>query len=222
MRLTDKNIDTGKLVIEEEDGIRYLYIDGSLESAMHTQEGKKDELVFGYLQCLKYPMSFLPGDKDVFLIGSGGFCYPYTFLSREQGTITAAEMSKDIIEYARQYFLLKDIEENERFHLVQGDGFSWLENCGKQFDFIVNDAYIGRHSVGVDIHNTEMIQRHLSEKGIYAINFVASLEGEALREEMEILNSCFQYSTLMIVSDDVEADEEQNLLLLASNTYYGW
>ena len=178
--------------------------------------------MFGYLQCLKYPMSFLPGDKDVFLIGSGGFCYPYTFLSREQGTITAAEMSKDIIEYARQYFLLKDIEENERFHLVQGDGFSWLENCGKQFDVIVNDAYIGRHSVGVDIHTTEMIQRHLSEKGIYAINFVASLEGEALREEMEILNSCFQYSTLMIVSDDVEADEEQNLLLLASNTYYGW
>ncbi len=222
MRLIDKNIDTGKLVIEEEDGIRYLYIDGSLESAMHTQEGKKDELVFGYLQCLKYPMSFLPGDKDVFLIGAGGFCYPYTFLSREQGTITAAEMSKDIIEYARQYFLLKDIEENKRFHLVQKDGFSWLENCGKQFDFIVNDAYIGRHSVGVDIRTTEMIRRHLSEKGIYAINFVASLEGEVLREEMEILNSCFQYSTLMIVSDDVEADEEQNLLLLASNTYYGW
>ena len=222
MRMLDKNMDTGKVVIEDDRNIRCLYVDGSLESAIYLRKEKKKDLVFPYLRALKYPMSLVQGKKEVYLIGSGGFCYPYTFLHEEEGNITSAEMSKDIIECARTYFYLKEIEEDPRFTLIQGDGFSYLEKCEKTFDVIINDAFIGKHPVGLDEKNTKNIQEHLSYRGIYVINYVASIEEESIQQQLDILEKYFKYSTVMIVDDEIEQEEKQNMLMMCSNTDYGW
>lgn len=215
----------GTISVCEEGEVRLLYVEEAMEGAMYTDEMHREELVFPYLQQLRYPMSLLPKEKDVYMIGSAGFSYPYSFLKTESGNITCAEISKQMAEIARNYFFLKEIEENPRFHLVLQDGFAWLDNTEKQFDCIINDAYVSDTPVGLERRNTEKMHAHLTTGGIYVINFSAALcgkEADPYYSFMEQLESVFTFTTTLVVEEDRDVDEKQNLLVLASDADYGW
>lgn len=208
----------------DEDPVYLLMIDGGAESARYLQSGRESELVFDYMQRFSYAFMVNPDIRNTFMLGGGGFTYPQYYVKAYQDAdITVAEISKEVIALAYQYFGLKDLDEEEakRIHVLNQDGIAWLKDHEEKYDLIINDAFIGTNMEARDTESTRIIHEHLHENGIYVVNVLSSVTGEGAEPSQRIhaiLKQYFSHTAAMVVDEEIDPDSLQNILLFASDS----
>lgn len=201
-----------------------LLIDGGAESARYVEKGRESELVFDYMQRFSYAFLVNPNIKKTFMIGGGGFSYPQYYVNTyKDAEITVAEISKDVISAAYQFFGLKDLQEDhaKRIHVLNQDGIAWLNTSEEKYDLIINDAFLGTSAEKRDVESTRIIHDHLNPDGIYVVNVLSAVEGEKsfpLEACRVILKDHFKHIASMIVDDEVDPQILQNILIFASDS----
>ncbi len=113
----------------EEDFMRFLLVDGSMQSAELLERNGEPELPFDYMESFNWIFRLNKNIRRTLLIGGGGFAYPKYYLHKyPERYIDAIEISQTVIDVAREYFGLRDLEEKAENHLkvIVGDGNAYL------------------------------------------------------------------------------------------------
>lgn len=208
--------------VDGENALVFI-VNGGAQSAIYTDQKKKDELVFDYMRSFSYGFQLNSHIKNTFMIGGGGFTYPKYYLrAHADAKITVAEISQEAIDIAYRFFGMNELkmEEAKRITVLAADGIRWLKEHETKYDFIINDAFIGPIAKGRDDKSVRIIHDHLSEDGIYVVNVLASVTGRNTKhaDRMNfILRKYFKYTAMMIVDEEAEMDEMQNILIFASD-----
>lgn len=117
--------------------VRFLIVDGAIQTAVFLDSKKKYELVSPYLDQLSYAFSFRPDIKDTLLLGGGGFAYPAYYISHyQERRIDAVEIDGDMIKAAMESFYLRDLL--------------------KEFGMEEKDVFIGGTEILSDVQSASM------------------------------------------------------------------
>lgn len=226
--LYDAETDYGHIQVAdtlyEDEPVCFLFVNGLMESAMYLDEEKKYDLLFPYLQRLSYAFAVNPDIQDTLMVGGGGFSYPKYYLHNyPDARIKVCEISRDIIDIARKYFGVSDLDESmkERLSVYCGDGFSLMEEHPHSYDLIINDAFIGREEIGRSEKDIMAAHKNLKDTGIYMTNLIASPTGKykhIWKHYQTLLKRYFKYTALILTEEDFPDNLPQNLLLAASDT----
>ena len=186
--------------------VRWLLVNGTIESAVSLEKGRRDELLFPYLKQLACAFKMRDGIRNTLLLGGGGFAYPRFYISHyPDKRLDVVEISPEIIRISREQFFLDDLireqgmnpdgvffprgesgkpddkeeESPSRLRVFREDAFDYLLRCPGRYDFIIDDAYAGRRAVGKlrSDDGIRLIRSRLSHGGIYAVNVVSSMRG---------------------------------------------
>ena len=206
---------------------RLLFVDGALQSAAVRERDKEHILLFPYMKGFDWAFR-LHGDlQDALLIGGGGFVYPLHFLHvSPTASMDVVEMSPEIIGLSRRFFFLNKLEQNPRFRLFKTDGISFLLQSDRQYDLLINDAFVGKES-DADLFRDDGIalaKAHLKEGGLYFCNIVTSLRGLLSRNGRRMIRHFsvhFRNVTILAADDTRNPCERQNCLLIASDQELG-
>lgn len=124
---------TGRIEVCEgyydEDFMRFLLVDGSMQSAELLERNGEPELPFDYMESFNWIFRLNKNIRRTLLIGGGGFAYPKYYLHKyPERYIDAIEISQTVIDVAREYFGLRELEERAGNHLkvIVGDGNAYL------------------------------------------------------------------------------------------------
>ncbi len=193
------------LVFDTEDetgrAIRVLEVEGTWESVAYLDE--PFELALDYTKAFDVLFETVPKPCRILAIGCGGFSYPMHLADVSSARIDAVEIDPAVIDLAREFFGLDEAERrwgaegDGRLRVVCEDGRAWLDSCAPgSYDAIVNDSFsAGMPAEGLVTSDAALaIRRVLSSHGVYAVNVVASLEGEASRilyEHITVLERVF-------------------------------
>ncbi|MBQ8971444.1 MAG: fused MFS/spermidine synthase [Lachnospiraceae bacterium] len=218
-------------VDENDQRIRYLLVNGGEESACYSEPGMHNELKFIYTRKLAQLFEIFPSFQNSLLIGGGGFSLPRYLISHyPDHTMDVVELSPQIVEIAKKYFFLEELREkydagkDERLHIIIDEGCHYLSTCEKQYDLIINDAYIGE-TFYMDFtlgRLGESVKARLSENGLYAVNVYSALTGseaELLLKVEAMLKAGFKnVGRLYCPELHLAANERQNCILLAADS----
>lgn len=207
--------------IFEGEPIRFLSVDGHMQSAMYLDEEKKYDLLFPYMQRFSYAFACNPDIRKTLLIGGGTFSYPKYYLEHYRHShITVVEINKNLIDLSYRYFRLDelDIEQQSNLKIICDDAFDWLAKTDEKFDWIINDAFLGNLMQGREEKYMELIREHLNEDGIYMENHVSAAKGPlsaSLRKRRKVMEKYFISVSAMVCEEDMHPWEKQNILLTA-------
>ncbi len=119
------------------ESVRFLIVDGAIQTAVFLDPKKKYELVSPYLDQLSYAFSFRPDIKDTLLLGGGGFAYPAYYISHyPERRIDAVEIDGEMIKAAMESFYLRDLL--------------------KEFGMEEKDVFIGGTEILSDVQSASM------------------------------------------------------------------
>lgn len=228
--------------------MRFLLVDGAMQSARFTDPEMEFELPFDYMESFNFAFSINKNIKRTLLLGGGGFAYPkYYHEMYPEKYMDAIEISQPVIDVAREYFELKELEEKAGEHLkvIVGDGNKFLidlalkirameagysseeisgDTCKPvsdlKYELILNDAYVGHKSSSLLKKSAELIRTCLKEDGIYAANMVIPLKGPKyakVKTDMDVFSEVFNYTFLMPCDDEINPYVQQNCIFFASD-----
>lgn len=207
--------------------VRLLLVNGVRESAAYLIPGLQYEPVFGYIRVLLDIFEHKNHLKTALLIGGAGFSLPKAFISRYgDKSMDVVENNPDMIDIAKKYFFLNrlieefELEKNKRMQIIIGDGCEYLENGDKEYDIIINDAFVGSipDKGLMSKEGQKLINKRLTKGGIYVINVIASLIGKDSAPLMELgqtLSSVFGNVRIRQVSEDYPAELKQNVIVIS-------
>lgn len=214
-----KETPYGLLEVRENKEIRWLVVDGRMESAIYTDARRDHKLVFPYMQRFSYAFAVNPAIQKTLLIGGGAFSYPRYYLSAyPEKTIDVAEISPEILQADRTYFDLDQLL-SPRLHIYQKDGFQYLFESSEKYDLIINDAFIGQQQKGRDQESCRIVKEHLQNDGIYLINAAVAPKGiysHRYHAFSTLLKQEFPYTAVIQCEPDRSIHEKQNILFAAS------
>ena len=183
----------------EEDFMRFLLVDGSMQSAELLERNGEPELPFDYMESFNWIFRLNKNIRRTLLIGGGGFAYPKYYLHKyPERYIDAIEISQTVIDVAREYFGLRDLEEKAGNHLkvIVGDGNAYLidlalklRNCENKAGVAENlpgdtNAESGEHSM------SETEKESLKYDVILNDAFVGHKSSSLLKKSAELIKAC--------------------------------
>ncbi len=157
---------------------RYLYFNVRLMQSEMTLKAPHD-LALRYTQKMMGFLLFHPRPKRIALIGLGGgsivkFCH-----RRLPGVhITAVELDPDVIALRDAFFVPPD---DERLHIIEGDGSEFIEHADKGIDALLVDAF-DRTGFAPALANREFFENayaKLSGNGVLVVNLAGDKESYA-------------------------------------------
>jgi len=159
-------------VIEVENGARRYYLNDYLTQNTYSPAQKQSLSMFTYtLHGLA--RAYTPAIRDVLCIGMGVGIVPMQF-AQEGARVDVVEINPAVVPLAQRYF---DCQP-ERFRLTIADGRQFVNQCGKEYDAIILDAFLG-DSCPSHLMTREAfrgMQRCLRPEGTLVINTFAGLE----------------------------------------------
>jgi len=200
----------GALEVTEAGGIRYLFVDGILQTAMYPDPAK----VAGechlftrryWLELLPY---FRPGVRRCLLIGLGGGLLPAVL--EGYGVRThGVEVDPKVVDVARRYFSYQQ-------PATISDGRNYLAREAEKFDFIVIDAFAGA-SIPYHLLTRQCFQlaaRRLERSGILALNLISRPSNS--RVSASVVQTLSQVFPHVAVYRTGSSDCVQSLICFAS------
>ncbi len=169
-------------VFTVEDGVgnpvRMLSVGRSVQSGTYLGE-RRFELPFEYYRAFERAVCTQDAVHDVLMLGGGACAYPrHALIAHADLRMDVVELDPSIIDLARRYFYLDELEERagERLSLVAGDALAYLATTNKAYDVIINDLFAQSEAVAAfaEDEGMELVKAHLRENGIYLVNAVAS------------------------------------------------
>lgn len=209
--------------------VRFLMVDGAIETASYLAEGKEYDLFSDYLKGFNWIFQINPRIKKTLLIGGGGFAYPKYYIHEfPEKSIDVVEMNPTMVELAHEFFGLDqliasyDLENTKRLGIFIDRGERYLRETETKYDAVLNDAYVGKaFNAGLQSEKgISQVKRHLNPGGIYVVNFVGVPEGimsGKCKRLIRRLQKYFRYTFLMPASEGVSSYERQNCLIFASD-----
>lgn len=181
-----------------------------------------NELAFDYTKYYSLDEYFFPGFKTALMIGGGAYSYPKYFLANyKEKKIDVVEIDPKFTQIAYEYFGLK---ENSNLSIFHEDGRTYLNATQKKYDVIYMDAFRSFYSIPYHLTTQEAVKNiygALNDSGVVLINTISSIEGNKgkfLRAEYETYKSVFPYVYILPVTSASNADQVQNIMLVATKT----
>ena len=232
--------------VRDEGGapVRVFYQGGGYQSATYLG-ARRFEPVFAYCRNLDMMFEAEPvmqslyghGIHRVLMIGGGGFAYPKHLLTaHEDIQMDVVEIDAGVVEVARRWFFLAELEERLRdatraggssLNAVVGDGRLFLERAEPAgYDIVLNDAFSGRAPVRTlaTVEAAQAAKACLRPGGLYLANVSSCEEGRDLsflRDEVATLLEAFACVHVIPSADETFAGED-NYLVIATDGEYGF
>lgn len=165
-----------ELSVQDQDGVRTMYLDGHPQSAMFINGSDGD--VFTYTKYFDLPFLFSDNIERVLFIGGGGFTGPKRFARSYDLDVDVVEIDPVVVDVAREYFGVDDA-----FDIFVEDGRAYLRESNVTYDVIVVDAY-RKASVPFHVTTEEFLQlasSRLDEDGIVYANLISTRSGAGAR-----------------------------------------
>lgn len=195
---------------------RLLGINNESQSAMFLGS---DALAYEYTKYYHLIKHFVPGFKNVLMLGGGGYSYPKDFLRQyPEATMDVVELDPGVTELAKRYF---GLPENPRLTIYAQDGRVYLNTASRHYDAILGDAFGASCSVPYQLTTRETAQKSyalLNDNGVVIMNIISAIhggQGAFLRAEYATYKSVFPYVYLFPVSDPPNGEKVQNIMLVA-------
>ncbi|MFA6502860.1 MAG: fused MFS/spermidine synthase [Candidatus Paceibacterota bacterium] len=159
--------------------------------------------------------AFMPAPKDIYVIGAGAYTLPINFRKQyPTAHITVSEIDPALEEIGRTYFNLGAYD----IRTEVGDARVSLRAASGKYDLIFGDAYNSFISVPWHLLTKEFLTETadaLNPDGVYAINFIGSLEGtnaEMFESVYSTMQTVFPNSYVFAFGNTPE--EVQNITVL--------
>lgn len=233
IRYESDDPDYGTIKIEDKflgnEHVRFLTVNGAIETAAYLHPGREYELFSDYLQGFNWAYRIRPDLQKTLLIGGGGFAYPKYYISNyPDKRIDVVEISPMMVRLAHDFFgvdqLIEtyDLEATQRMRVFIEDGMRYLKDTDDRYDVILNDAYIGKvfHRGLQSNEGIALSKQHLSDDGIYVMNLVTADKGiwaYSGRRMMRKLLKQFRYAVLLQANEEISPYDRQNCLIFASD-----
>lgn len=141
MRLFDRQRKQASPAVEisEKKGVRYLHLGGmAIQSAMRIKDPYALELEYTRAMLMFLVLHPVPGDIGLIGLGGGSIAkYIHRYLL--ECRLEAVEISKEVADAARAYFLLPD--NDDRFRVKVGDGADYVSMLHRSLDVLLVDGY---------------------------------------------------------------------------------
>lgn len=220
--IRDVNSDYSRIWIFDVPGeapeyaMRFMQIGNENSGAIYLN---KKKLVNRYLEFYRLSEHFKSGPKQTLMIGGGASVCPMDFLERNpDSTMDVVEIDPTVTRLAKEYFGLKD---SERLSIYDEDGRIFLNRNQKQYDIVFIDAFKSAYSIPHHLTTVESM-RHvhaaLKEDGIAMMNMIGAVEGpnsQLFQSIYKTIESVFPQTRVFLVRDAKEAQQVQNILLVA-------
>jgi spermidine synthase len=167
--LARRNSNFGQMqVIEDADGQRSYLNDYLIQNTYDPFEGKSDSM-FTYM-LHELARAYNTNTSDVLCIGLGVGIVPMEF-ARDGARVDVVEINPAVVPLAQQYFDL----EPEKLNITFGDGRQFVNQCRKQYDAIILDAFLGDSSPShlMTKEAFTAMRRILKPSGVLVINCFA-------------------------------------------------
>lgn len=207
----------GKCIYQSPNGIMVLqnpfyrwltFNSEAIQSLISRKNPNKPGLE--YISYLMYAAKLTPGNSCILGLGGAGVVHALSpFINKYR--ITAVECNEEVIEVAKNYFLLKNVKNLE----VQcADASQFVRETKQQFAHILVDLY-NAFSFPTECANQEFFmncKRMLHPQGIISINLANHAQQLGI---FKLIQDCFHTSTLAM-----PVKNTSNLIILASHR--GW
>ncbi|MFZ2038885.1 MAG: fused MFS/spermidine synthase [Minisyncoccia bacterium] len=191
---------------------RYLFLDAE----SHSIEPKNGPT--GYTSMCPVFSIINDNIKDIQFLGAGSYSMPKDCKKVFQNSnILVSEIDAKIKDVAEKYFALNSNE----IKTVIGDSRLLLQKDPNKYDLIFGDVYNSFISVPGHLLTTEfntLIKKHLTDNGIYAVNFISSLSGEKSELFSTVLNTLkLEFPNYYIFAFGNKPEATQNIVIVALN-----
>jgi spermidine synthase len=160
------------ITVAEDGNRRNLYMDGdTLQSCMLLAE--PNGLYLEYSQAMMCALLFQPSPQNVLLVGLGGGSLVKFLLEFYPGArIDVAEINPEVVQVARQYFLLP---ADERLRIIRAPGEEVVAErlaAGDRYDIILLDAFDenGPARALLEENFLNCCRALLAKRGVFAMN----------------------------------------------------
>ncbi|HPR88246.1 MAG TPA: fused MFS/spermidine synthase [bacterium] len=200
----------GEIRAVEQNGTRYLLIDGAIHTAVEAQS-KATEMP--YVAALDLVRFFFDRTGELLLIGLGGGSIAKNWTEKEW-RVEAVEIDPVVAEMAGRWFGLEPHEA--QIHI--GDGRHFLQQHDKIYDVILLDAF-GSSSIPYHLTTVEvftLMRSRLAAAGVLAVNVECVGWQDPLVQSLALtLGRVFAHVTALPCSEPPDAPG--NVLLLAAD-----
>lgn len=158
-----------------------------------------DALVLPYTRTMMGFLLFSPKPERIGVIGLGGGSLPkYCYAKLPDAFIHVAEINPDVIALRDTFCIPTD---NERFHVVCGDGAEYVRNASNAFDVLLVDGFDlnGQSPQLCSQCFYHDCNRILSPAGILVVNL--AVEDSRLARSVAYIRNSFDH-TVVVDSDD--------------------
>jgi spermidine synthase len=168
IRVTERKLQSG-------DGLKYLYLDTTLEGAQYD---KSAAIPLPYQRYWELARVLCREHNAALFLGGGAFKVPQAFLDYyPRAHVEVVEIDPAVVSVGRRFFQL---DNYPHLHIVVDDARRHLAQTRMKYDLIFGDAYNGLRSVPAHLLTREFFQglkEHLDEHGIFMMNLVSAVQG---------------------------------------------
>lgn len=138
-----KETPYGLLEVRENKEIRWLVVDGRMESAIYTDARRDHKLVFPTCRDSAMPLqSILPFRRHFWLAAVHFLIHLLSFCLSWENNWCCRNLARD--SAGRSDIFWSWTASSPRLHIYQKDGFQYLFESSEKYDLIINDAFIGQ------------------------------------------------------------------------------
>ena len=190
--------------------LRALASPNAIYSDTMTGDNKYD-LYYPYIRLYDMPNIMMLDIKNTLVLGAGCCTYPKYYISKYQDKyMDCIEINKEIIDVAHKFFYLDDLYKefdpnNERLKIFVEDGYEYINNCNKKYDYIFLDIFDNNEPDEAFL-NSEFVNKItgcLNKNGIYSTNYIInSGKEEKFYNYISVLRKFFD--SIFLLSTDEE------------------
>ena len=167
------------IVVQDEDGLRVLFFDDTMESRMETKNPYAG--AFEYTDYFQMIWLWKPVVKKILMLGLGGGSTQKAMVHyHPEVSMETVEIDPMVADIAQKYFAYK-LDDRQKLNVI--DGRQFLARAKDKYDAILLDAYTqGRYGASIPPHLItkeffQIVKDHLAPNGVLAYNVITILKG---------------------------------------------
>ncbi len=190
---------------------RELMLDGQIQGGIDLSNNESVYAFAYYLEMLPYLMN--PEGKSCLVVGLGAGIVPVWY-ERNGVRTDVVEINPDVVHTARTFF---NFDVSGDIHVQ--DARYFLEHARKSYDYVILDVFNGDTTPAhmLSREAVEALKRHLTNKGILAVNLIGSLgkNNYMTASVVRTLQSVFAQVDAYPLFSPEEGEEVGNIAILA-------
>ncbi|MBD3388086.1 MAG: hypothetical protein GF416_03475 [Candidatus Altiarchaeales archaeon] len=163
-----------RIIVEEDDHNRYMYLDGRSTGAMVLSTGFS---LYEYAHYFEIPFLLKPDIGDVLFVGGGsGVGVKQVVANHPSASVTVSEIDPRVYEASHEYFY-QGMDDSVDVRLMDA---RMIVKDGGEYDYVVFDVFTGRNAIPNHLVTSEFfadVSRSTSDDAIILLNVISSVEG---------------------------------------------